>query len=166
MQELELKLSDLFATVPLALVIYISDLPWLGELRIDAIALLVLLFALYRPAGISLWLAFALGVFQDLASMALLGQHGIGLAVTAYLGQRFRERVLIQSPFGQLPYVFGMLLFLELTKSWALALSFGTLPTLWTLYSVLCTALLWPVIPGLATRLVGRRVRQYDRRYG
>ena len=145
MQELPLKNVDLFFLTIVSVVIYVFSLPGLGYLRIDAVALTVMLFCLYRPEGISLALVFVLGLVQDIVSLAPLGQHALGLCVVAYFIQSLRDRIRIHSVLKQLPSIALTLLLLKMIYSWVAALGFGQLPSIAALISVLCTAMLWPV---------------------
>ncbi|MBC6428257.1 MAG: rod shape-determining protein MreD [Cellvibrionales bacterium] len=141
MDDLHLKLADWLWLLPLGLALYILHLPLLGFWRADVPALLVLLFCIYRPRGLSLFAAFAVGLLQDLVALAPLGQHAIGLAVLAYLAHSTRSWTRLQPPLKQLPMVFAGLLLVELIHS---LLRFGPPPNLDALLSVLLACLLWP----------------------
>ena len=162
MQELPIKLSDCFLWVFVAMLLYIVDIPGMGYLRIDGMALLVVLISIYRPLGFPLTLAFVLGLLQDIVSLAPLGQHAIGLAVLAYLAQSMRDRIRIQKILMQLPSIFIALLLVKFIHAWVLALGFRQLPSMSSFLSVLVTTALWPLAVALCARLVrNRRGRQY-----
>ena len=157
MKELALMLRDLLPMMAVSVVIYVFNVPWLGYLRIDAVALTVILFCLYRPKAISLLLVFLLGLLQDVVSLAPLGQHALGLCIVAYFMQYFRDRVRIHSVAKQLPSIALALLFLKLVYSWVTALGFGQLPSLNAVLSVLLTTMLWPLMVAFGDLLAGRR---------
>lgn len=145
MQELPLKQLDLVLFALISVVIYVFHIPGLGFLRIDAVALTVILFCLYRVDGISLATVFLLGLVQDIVSLAPLGQHALGLCVVAYFMRHFRDRILIQSVGKQIPGIALSLLALKLIYGWVAALGFGQLPSIAALLSVVFTAMLWPI---------------------
>lgn len=157
MQELPLKLTDLLFLTIGSVVIYVLSFPGLGYLHIDAVALTVILFCLYRPGGISLGLVFALGLVQDIVSLAPFGQHALGLCVMAYIMQHFRDRIRIHSVAKQLPSIAFALLLLKVIYSWVAALGFGQLPSLASLTSVVLTAMLWPITVFIGRLLVRNR---------
>lgn len=157
MKELALMLRDLLPMMVVSVIIYVFNIPWLGYIRIDAVALTVILFCLYRPKAISLPLVFFLGLVQDIISLAPLGQHALGLCVVAYFMQYFRDRIRIHSVAKQLPSIALALLFLKLVYGWVTAFGFGQLPTLNALLSVLLTTMLWPVMVAFGDLLARRR---------
>lgn len=146
MRELPLRLRDLLPMILMSMVIYVFHIPGLGYARIDAVALTVILFSLYRPAGISLIFVFLIGLLQDIVSLAPLGQHALGLCAVAYLMQHIRDRVRIHSLLKQLPSIALALLMLKLIYGWVAALGFGQLPSLAAMFSVILTMFLWPFI--------------------
>lgn len=146
MQDLHLKLTDWLPLLPLALLLYVARIPGLGFLNIDVLALLVVLFSLYRQHGFPLWIAFAIGLMQDIVSLAPLGQHAIGLAILAYVGQSFRDQIRMQSLIKQIPAIFAGLLMVKFIHSWVVALGFGQLPTLDSFLSVMVTTACWPIL--------------------
>ena len=143
MQDLRLRLTDWLALLPVTLLIYLVHIPGFGYIRIDGLALLVILFSIYRHNGLPLIFTFTIGLIQDIVSLAPLGQHAIGLVVLAYVAQAVRDRVRIQSLPKQLPAVVVGLLLVKFIHSWVVALGFGQLPTLYSFLSVLVTGLCW-----------------------
>lgn len=161
MQELNLKLTDWFPLLPFALLLYVAHIPGLGFMRVDALALFVALFSIYRHQGLPLGLAFGIGLLQDIVSLAPMGQHAIGLVTLAYFAQAFRDRIRIQGLLKQLPAIFAGLLLVKFIHNWVVALGFGQLPTFYSLSSVLVTAFFWPILVLLTFKLTRkRRIRQ------
>jgi len=155
--DFQLKLSDWLVLLPLLLILYIAQFPGLGYLRIDGLALFVGIFSIYRSQGFPLWFAFFIGLIQDIVSLAPLGQHAIGLVALTYFMQCFRDRVLMQGVFKQIPAIFISLLMVKFIHSWVVALGFGQLPTVDSFLSVLFTTALWPVFVNLSYRLTYKR---------
>ena len=161
MQILTLRYGDLITYLMVGFLLYIVDLPGFGYLRFDIPALIVATFAFYRHRGISLSVVFLMGLMQDAVSLAPLGQHAIGLVLLAYLCQKFRDRIKIQSMPMQLPWMFIFLLGVKFVHIWVSALEIGQVPSLNSLISVIGTVLLWPFVLSLITLHVGGR--QADR---
>lgn len=157
MHELPLKKLDLVVLVSISVIIYVLKIPNLGYLRIDAVALSVILFCLYRPKGMSLLLVFGIGLLQDIVSLSPIGQHALGLCLIAYLIQSFRDRIRIHRVVKQLPSIAFALLILKFVYSWIAALGFGQLPSLEAFVSVIFTALLWCPLVWVAERFTRMR---------
>ena len=157
MHELHLKLTDWLPLLPLALLFYVANILGFGFLRVDLLALLILLFCIYRSSGMPLILAFAIGLLQDIVSLAPLGQHAIGLVVLAYVTQIFSDRIRIQNPVKQLPVIFVGLLLVKFVHSWVLTLEFTQLPTFYSVLSVIFTGFFWPIVVKLGFLLTSKR---------
>lgn len=166
MIEQNLRLSDWLVLTPLALILYLTHMPGFGYLRIDALVLLVALFSLYRANGMPLFLAFLLGLMQDIVSLAPFGQHAIGLVSIAYVAQSFRDRIRMQGVFKQLPAIFLFLLTVKFIHSWVVALGFGHLPTLDSFISVVITTCVWPLLVHVSFVLTRDRRDRINRTAG
>lgn len=136
----------------LACGLYISSIPLLGNIRIDAVALLIVFLGLYRPASLSLGLAFSAGLLQDLVALAPLGQHALGLTVVAFILHAVRDEARLLNPVMQWVLVLGCLILLKFLSSWITALSLGILPDLAAYGSALVTSLIWPLLVAAAVR--------------
>ena len=132
-----------------ACVIYITPIPGAPNIRIDAIALLVLYVSFYRPVGWPLSLGFCTGLLQDLVAFAPLGQHALGLVCICFIAPWIRDSLRMLTPLKQLPLIISILLFLKFLFSWVTALNLGILPNLSAIWAVLLTALLWPILISL-----------------
>jgi len=157
MQEIQLRLSDWIGLMPICLLFYITQIPGFGYIRIDMLALLVALFSIYRPQGMPLALAFAIGLAQDVVSLAPIGQHAIGLVALAYVAQSVRDRIRMQALPNQLLAIFIGLMLVKFIHSWVVALGFGQIPTLNSLLSVLVTSLFWVPVMFIAMRMTRKR---------
>ena len=133
----------------IACVIYITPIPGAPNIRIDAIALLILYVNFYRPVGWSLGLGFCTGLLQDLVAFAPLGQHALGLVCICFIAPWIRDSLRMLTPLKQLPLVVSMLLFLKFLFSWVTALNLGLLPNLNAVWAVLLTAAFWPILVGI-----------------
>lgn len=134
--------------VLVACTLYITPLPGAANIRIDAVALLVLYVNFYRPVAWPLTLGFCTGLLQDLVAFAPLGQHALGMVLICFFVPWMRDSLRMLSPVKQLPIIIGLLLFLKFLSSWVTALNLGILPSLDALWAVLLTSIFWPIIVG------------------
>lgn len=132
--------------VLLACIVYLTPIPGIANVRIDAVALLVLYLNFYRPVAWPLTLGFCTGLLQDLVAFAPLGQHAMGLVIISFLAPLMRDSLRMVSPVRQLPVIIGLLLFLKFLSSWVTALNLGILPSVDAVWAVLLTAVFWPPI--------------------
>jgi len=104
----------------------------------------------YRPEWIALalvyWNAWILGLCVDVIQGALLGQHALGFAVTAYIAIRFHQRVRVY-PLHQQAMFIGMILLPYMSISlWILGI-LGQDPKTWVYWApVITSVLVWPWI--------------------
>ena len=144
-ESLPLRVSDLVFGVLFALVLYLVEMPGVEYFRLDFVALLVLLFAVYRDKELGLVVPFLVGLTQDLVSLAPLGMHALGLMVAAYLGTWLRDGMRVLSLTKQLPFVLFILVFVKLLYAWVSALGFGQIPSLVSVFSAVVVTLFWPL---------------------
>ena len=137
-----------FILVLAACTLYITPIPGASNIRIDAVALLVMYANFYRPGGWPLTLGFCAGLVQDLVAFAPLGQHALGLTLICFFIPWMRDALRMLTPIKQLPIVISLLLFLKFLSSWVTALNLGILPSLDALWAVLLTSAFWPIIVG------------------
>jgi len=94
------------------------------------VALVVIYWSLETRSGISLGLAFLVGLLVDIFSGSLLGQHALSLVIMAFLVQRFRSRIRFFPPWQQALSVLGLLVNDRIILIWIGALLGEPLPTL------------------------------------
>ncbi len=120
-----------------------------------ALALIYWVIALPHRIGV-LW-GFAVGLFQDVLTGVVLGQHAVALAVVAYVALAAHKRIRVFPPLQQSVVVF------LLTGTGALiaytvqsAVGRVLVPPVWVLLPALVSALIWRPVFGLL-RWVRRR---------
>lgn len=129
-----------------ACTLYITPIPGIANVRIDAVALLVLYVNFYRPVAWPLTMGFFAGILQDLVAFSPLGQHALGLVLISFFAPMMRDGLRMLTPVKQLPIIIGMLLFLKFLSGWVTALNLGILPNLDAIWAVLLTSIFWPLI--------------------
>jgi len=81
-------------TVILAVVLAAMPLPAaIAPFKPDWVAVTMIYWSLTAPPALGLVSALAVGLALDVLSGALLGQHGFGLMLIAYLSRKFRLRL-------------------------------------------------------------------------
>ena len=144
-----ISLGLYLALLVFACIIYVTPIPGAPNIRIDAIALLILYVNFYRPVAWPLSLGFCTGLLQDLVAFAPLGQHALGLVFICFMAPWFRDSLRMLPPLKQLPLIIFMLLFLKFLSGWVTALNLGILPNINAIWAVLLTSIFWPMLIGL-----------------
>lgn len=141
----------------LALLLYVIPMPFLGQMRVDIVAVLIIYLGIYRDMPYPLLFAFGVGMLQDLVSLAPLGQHALGLLLVSWILEFFRDRMKLISIPAQIPAVLMLLLLLKFQYAWIAALNLGILPSLDALGSSVITTLVWVPVAFLINAFESRR---------
>lgn len=134
-------------------------LPWPEWMQPYWPALVLIYWSLESRGRVSLGRAFVIGLFLDVLSASLLGQHALSLVILTYLVERFRNQIRFASPWQQGLSVLALLLNDRVVLLWIAWLRGEFWPG-WAFWlPPLFGALLWPLI------FIGLdRVRQRTRR--
>jgi rod shape-determining protein MreD len=132
--------------------------PWLKPYWVA----LVLIYWLLESGHLQrLGAVFVLGLFIDLLTGTLFGQHALSLLIMAYLVGLFRQRIQFFSPLQQTLVVFLLLVNDRVLQLWVLSLS-GTVPGWEYWLQPLAGAAAWPWV-FLALDRVHARARRRAR---
>ncbi|AKS40617.1 rod shape-determining protein MreD [Wenzhouxiangella marina] len=116
----------------------------LEPLRPYWVALVILYWNLEGGRLRHLGQGFLIGVFLDLLTGSLLGQHALGLVVLMFLLERFRARIRFFPPWQQAAAVLALLFNDRVIHSWVIALQGNDWPPWsWWLAPVV-GVLIWP----------------------
>lgn len=120
-------------------------LPEWGEaVRPYFIALVLVYWTVEGSFRISLGISFLIGLFLDVATASLLGQHALGLVVMVYLVQRFRSRIRFFPMWQQSLSVLALLINDRFILLWILLFQ-GSRQFEWNFWlAPFVGALLWP----------------------
>ena len=144
----------------LVLAMYLTILPlsiWPLDYRPQWVVLTVLFWCFAMPERVGVLLAFALGLMLDVLTGTLLGQHALGLSVTAYLAVVLRPRIRI-FPLWQQSFLVCLILLAErLLTLWVMGATGQPMPPLSYWISTLIGLALWPFI-ALLLNPIDRRV--------
>ena len=134
-------------TLVIAMILMIMPLPdWARPYRPEWTALVIIYWSMALPKNIGVGIAWMLGLCVDVIQGALLGQHALGFAITAYIAIRFHQRVR-NYPLHQQAMFVGMILMPYMSISlWILGI-LGEDPKTWLYWApVLSSILVWPWI--------------------
>jgi rod shape-determining protein MreD len=128
-----------------ALLLTLAPFPGvLDLLRPYWVALVLVYWALEVTDGVSLGLAFCIGLLLDIVTGSLMGMHALSLVVMIYLVQRFRARLRFFPPWQQALSVLALLVNDRIILLWITALLGEPVPT-WTYWlPPLLGMVIWP----------------------
>ena len=155
------KFFTIGVTFVVAIMLMLMPLPeWARPYRPEWLALAVIYWSMALPKNIGVGIAWFLGLCVDAIQGALLGQHALGFAITAYIAIRFHQRVR-NYPLHQQAMFVGMILLPYMSISlWILGI-LGEDPRSWLYWAPVVTSVLfWPWVY-LILRAVGRSASIY-----
>lgn len=112
-QEFLLPVTGPFIALSLLVALLLNWLPlhgiWLA-LRPDFVALVLLYWCTHKPYRVGIGIAWAVGIFADVADASLFGQHALSYSVLAFGGILLHRRVQMFDVREQSMQVFPLLL--------------------------------------------------------
>jgi rod shape-determining protein MreD len=112
-QEFLLPVTGTFISLSLLVALLLNWLPlhgiWLA-LRPDFVALVLLYWCTHKPHRIGIGIAWAIGIFADVADASLFGQHALSYTVLAFGGVMLHRRIQMFDVREQSMQVFPLLL--------------------------------------------------------
>jgi rod shape-determining protein MreD len=129
----------------IALVLTVVPLPdWVRDFRPQWVTLMLIYWCMALPQRVGVGTAWTLGVFEDVLTGTLMGQHALGLSVTAFLALRLHQRIRIFPLWQQSLSVFVLLLVEHLLSLWVIGATGQPTPSLWYWMPTLVGMFLWP----------------------
>lgn len=153
--EFLLPASNVFIFMSLFVALMLNWLPWQGlwlALRPDFAALVLLYWCTYKPHRIGIGIAWAVGIFADVADASAFGQHALSYTVLAFGGYLLHRRIQMfeahEQPMQVLPLflasygVFALVHWLMRSAiSWEFFLGALTSALLWLPMSIMLQAM-------------------------
>jgi len=131
----------------LALLLTLLPLPgWAAELRPPWVALTLVYWMLVAPEWIGVFWCWAMGLLLDAGLGTVLGQHGLSLAVMAWMVVSLYRRLTLFPPVQQALAVWLLLLLERLVSLWVMGALGQPTPGLPYWLSTLTGLLIWPWI--------------------
>ena len=139
------KFLTIAITFVAAILLMLFPLPdWARPFRPEWVPLALIYWSMALPKKVGVGIAWILGLCVDVIQGALLGQHALGFAITAYIVIRFHARIR-NYPLHQQAMFIGMILLPYMSISlWILGI-LGEDPKSWLYWApVLTSVILWP----------------------
>jgi rod shape-determining protein MreD len=128
-----------------ALGLTVMPLPdWAKDFRPQWVPLVLIYWCLALPQRVGVGTAWTLGIGEDVITGTLLGQHALGLSLTAFLTLRLHQRIRIFPLWQQSITVLVLLLVERLLSLWVIGATGQPTPSLWYWTPTLVSMLLWP----------------------
>jgi rod shape-determining protein MreD len=128
-----------------ALGLTVMPLPaWAQEFRPQWVNLALIYWCLALPQRVGVGAGWTLGLFADALTGTALGQHALGLSLTAFVTLKLHQRVRIFPLWQQSLSVLVLLLVERLLSLWVIGATGQPMPTLWYWVPSLVGMLLWP----------------------
>ena len=128
-----------------ALGLTVMPLPdWAKDFRPQWVSLALIYWCLALPQRVGMGTAWSLGLFEDVITGTLLGQHALGLSLIAFLTLRLHQRIRIFPLWQQSITVLVLLLVERLLSLWVIGATGQPTPSLWYWTPTLVGMLLWP----------------------
>lgn len=128
-----------------ALGLTVMPLPeWAKDFRPQWVPLALIYWCLALPQRVGMGTAWSLGIFEDVITGTLLGQHALGLSLIAFLTLRLHQRIRIFPLWQQSITVLVLLLVDRLLSLWVIGATGQPTPSLWYWAPTLVGMLLWP----------------------
>lgn len=147
MQSTSLQILLIALSFFMSVVLTIMPVPeWVSTYRPEWVALVLIYWCMALPNLVGVGMAWLLGLLVDAAKGALLGQHALGFAITAYIAIHLHQRVRVY-PLSQQMIVVGFILlpYMSLTL-WVKGIR-GEAPHTWLYWApLLSSMLLWPFV--------------------
>lgn len=146
-------------SLALALVLAIVPLPeWARAVRPEWVLLVLIYWCLAVPNRVGVGVSWLAGLSVDVLTGSLLGEHGFGYALVAFLALKLHQRIRVYPEWQQAVVVLLLLLLHQMTCLWVLGIT-GRAPDGLLVYLLPSVAgmLLWPLLFAL--------LRGYRRRF-
>lgn len=135
-----------FIAISLVFALTFNLVPWPNPSAMpDLLALVIAFWSIHQPRRIGLSVAWLLGLLMDTANGTLIGQHALGYAVLAFLGNGLSRRVLGFPLLKQALHVLPMLLTAQLVMLVVRLVAGGTFPGMTFFVGSVISTALWPV---------------------
>lgn len=133
------------ATFAIALFLAILPLPdWARLFRPQWVALTLIYWCLALPHRISVGTGFILGLLLDVLTGTLLGQHALGLSLTAFIAVQLHARIRVFPLWQQALAVLLLLTIDHMLSLWVMGATGRAAPSLLYWAVPLVGAVLWP----------------------
>lgn len=133
------------ATFVVGLMLTMLPLPdWAEPYRPEWITMILIYWCLALPNRIGVGVGWIMGLFLDVVRGAVLGQHALALALTAFLALHLHQRVRLYPVWQQALTVLMLVAFAQMLVLWIKGV-IGQSPESWLYWAPsLVSMVLWP----------------------
>lgn len=137
----------IFVTFVVALFLTVLPLPeWGRAYRPEFVTLVLIYWCLALPARVNIGIGWIAGLFIDVLTGTLLGQHALALAMVAFVTVKLHKQIRIYPIWQQALTVFTLVALGQLLIVWIKGIT-GESPQSWTYWAPSVTsAVIWPWI--------------------
>lgn len=133
------------ATFVVGLMLSMLPLPdWAEPYRPEWVAMILIYWCLALPDRIGVGVGWVMGLFLDVVRGAILGQHALALALTAYLALHLHQRVRLYPIWQQALTVLMLVAFAQMLVLWIKGIIGQSPQSWWYWVPSLTSMLLWP----------------------
>jgi len=145
MQRTSVMTLTIFASFLIAVMLTVMPLPeWAKPFRPEWVPLVLIYWSMALPTLVGVGIAWLLGLIVDAAQGALLGEHALGFAVTAYISIQLHQRIRV-FPLAQQALAVGFMLLPYMSLLLWIKGIRGESPNTWLYWMPMLTSmLLWP----------------------
>lgn len=130
-----------------ALLVAVFPLPYgYASLRPEMVCLLVLYWVMYAPEHVGVFMAFAIGLLQDVVEGTVWGAHALALTVLAYICLVSYQRIRSYSLWHQTLWVFVLVGTHQVLVNWVQGLAGYHAGVSQMLLPTVFSALCWPLV--------------------
>lgn len=128
----------------------------LQSVRPEFVTIVLIYWCIALPNRVGVGMGWIAGLFFDVSTDALLGQHALTFALIAYLAIKLHQRIRIFPVWQQALTIFVLMMFQGTIALWINGMLHEA-PSLWSfILPATSTALFWPI-----GYLLMRQVRRY-----
>lgn len=135
----------IIASFVVALMLVALPLPgWSEYLRPQWVVLVLIYWCMALPYRVGIGISWLAGIFVDVLTGAILGQHALAYSVVAYVVIKLHKRVRVFPVWQQALLVLVLVLLSQLLTLWIRG-AIGRVPDSWTYWLPSVTStLIWP----------------------
>lgn len=117
----------------------------LQGIRPEFVVIVLIYWCIALPNRIGVGIGWIAGLFYDVSTDALLGQHALTFALIAFLAIKLHQQIRVFPIWQQALTIFVLMMFQGTITLWITGMLYDA-PTLWTItLPAISTAIFWPV---------------------
>ena len=141
-----MRLSIIGSLIPaFVLSVFPIDPDW-RWLRLEFVVLIVIYWLVHEPQYFGLYVAWWVGLLQDIIQLDILGPNALLLSTVAYICQLFYRRIQNYGIWQQSGLIFVLIGVHSFFNHWINGLTDSDVSTPAILVNALITAFLWPLV--------------------